>query len=363
MKGMEKILNKSNSFNYYKNGYESLTAKNQKLSVKNEKLVAKNEKLSDKNKKLKNQNEKLANKNNELSLKNEKILTNNKNLQKQNDELNKSLNDLEKKHTEEINSLINKFSDALHDLDHNLRNFQNDFRNMERFNRTKNDELHYAFVFNDSISNSEWLKSKDFSLINSAANYSFMYSLFRILNDARPMNILELGMGQTTKLTTQYANYFTDAKLTIIEGDQLWIDNFSKNLSIGENINIIQLDLETFTYDNTENIRFKGICDAVGDKKFDLIIIDGPQGFIVEDGESRDLDYPRTNVWELVPNNLEEDFIIIIDDFNRVGEQNTFSHLKELLDDEDISFFTHNSSGMKIQQSLFTEKYRFIEWI
>ena len=33
------------------------------------------------------------------------------------------------------------------------------------------------------------------------------------------------------------------------------------------------------------------------------------------------------------------------------------------LNDENITFFTHNSSGMKVQQAIFTEKFRFIEWI
>ena len=55
-----------------------------------------------------------------------------------------------------------------------------------------NNELKYAFVFNDTIKSSKWLKEKDFSLVNSAANYSLMYSLYRILNDAQPKNILEL---------------------------------------------------------------------------------------------------------------------------------------------------------------------------
>ena len=331
----DKFLSKSNSYNYYKNGFERLTEKNQNLKEINK----------------------------DLKTKNKALLDNNESLKIQINQLNNKLNELKTQYNEEINSLNNQYVAVLHNIENNLNLFKDDFSNMERNNRIINNELQYAFVFNDSINNSPWLKSKDFSLINSAANYSFMYSLYRILNDAQPMNILELGMGQTSKLTTQYANYFNDSKLTIIEGDQLWIENFSKNLILGDNVNIIQLDLETFNYDGTENIRFKDIEGAVEDNEFDLIIIDGPQGFIVENGESRELDYSRTNVWQLIPRNLAEDFIIIIDDFNRIGEQNTFNHVKELLNDENITFFTHNSSGMKVQQAIFTEKFRFIEWI
>lgn len=46
----------------------------------------------------------------------------------------------------------------------------------------------------------------------------------------RPKNILELGLGQTTKLTSQYANHFDDVKLTVFETDEDWIEVFSENL-------------------------------------------------------------------------------------------------------------------------------------
>lgn len=56
-----------------------------------------------------------------------------------------------------------------------------------------------------------------------------MYTLYRILDEVQPKNILEMGLGQTSKMTTQYAKYYKDSHLLIVEGDQLWIDNFSAN--------------------------------------------------------------------------------------------------------------------------------------
>ncbi len=226
-----------------------------------------------------------------------------------------------------------------------------------------NNELKYAFVFNDTIKESSWLKRKDFSLVNSAANYSLMYSLYRILNDAQPKNILELGLGQTSKATTQYANHFKDAKLTIVEGDQDWIDIFSQNLEISDNVEIVQLDVGEFEYDNTTTYRFKDFLDVAGSEKYDLIIIDGPQGFIDTDEGRQLLHYSRTNVWQLIPDNIADEFIILMDDCERKGETRTFNHVKELMEKNNIEFYEYKCSGLKTQRAILSEKFRYISWI
>ncbi|SFL66609.1 Glycosyltransferase involved in cell wall bisynthesis [Methanobrevibacter olleyae] len=321
----EILLNKSNSYNYLKSEYK-------RLSKKNKDLINKNNELSSSNKELKKQNNKL-----------EKI----------NDKLINQYNSLDKK----IDDFYLYYKESTEKFNHN-------FVERDNFNKSIYKELQYAFVFEDTIKESEWLNKKDFSLINSAANYSFAYSLYRILNDVKPENILELGLGQTTKLTTQYVNHFTDSKLTVVEGDKEWIDNFSENLVINENTQILNLDLENFTYCDDETIRFKGFSELIANQKFDLIIVDGPQGFII-DSENNfvELNYSRTNIWQLIPQNLADEFIIIFDDFNRTGEKNTVKHVKELLNKNNINFYEYNSWAFKTQHAIFTENYKYIGWI
>ena len=345
----ESLLNKSGSYNHYKKSAESLFSENKELKRTNKELI---ENLNQLKKDLE------LKENNITLLKDEiKLL---KDLQDQNFKLVNNKNDKEIAMLDSVNSKINTI------LSDSLNRF-NDYKRITAKNdnhyRQINNELKYAFVFNDTIKESEWLSKKDFSLVNSAANYSFMYSLYRILNDAEPKNILELGMGQTTKLTSQFANYFNDSKLTVLESDEVWIEKFSKQLNISENINICHMDLENVTIEGTSNTRFKGVLDIVADDKFDLVVIDGPQGFVVEDGVSRELDYSRPNILELIPNNLADDFIIIIDDFNRQGEQNTMSKVKELLSREGIQFYEYSCTGLKRQYVICTEKYRYVTWI
>ena len=270
---------------------------------------------------------------------------------------------LEKENKELKEKLFKKYNHDISEMNKNINSIKSNLLKMNHSEELINNELKYAFVFNDTIKSSEWLKEKDFSLVNSAANYSLMYSLYRILNDAQPKNILELGLGQTTKLTSQYAKYFDDAKLTVLESDEDWIENFSKNLEISDNTRIVNLDVETFEYNNTINTRFKDIDKIVESEKYDLIIIDAPRGFMKKDGKNKLLDYSRTNIWQLIPSNLAADFIIIIDDYERKGERNTMDHAKELLKENNKEIFSYTAKGLKTQHAIFTEKYRFISWI
>ena len=348
MNMMNKILLKSNSYNYYKSNYE---------------------KLKEENKNLKNQITKLDEEYN-------------KTLQKNNSQHKKEMENLIAQHNSEMENLIAEHNSEMENLiaEHNsemgdlksqvMQELNNNFNYIEKYlinlNHSEtiiNNELKYAFIFNDTIKNSSWLDKTEFSLVNSAANYSFMYSLYRILNEARPKNILELGLGQTTKLTSQYANHFDDVKLTVFETDEDWIEVFSEKLIISDCMSIIQLDEEPFEYNNTSNIRFKDFEKAVNGEKYDLVIIDGPRGFKRGLNGDQLLDYSRTNIWQMIPSNLEDDFIIIIDDYERAGEKNTMDHAKEMLEENNIKLFTYTSKGLKTQHAIFTEKYKFIIWI
>ena len=92
-----------------------------------------------------------------------------------------------------------------------------------------------------------------------------------------------------------------------------------------------------------------------------MIIIDGPQGFI-DYPPFKCSNYSRTNIWDLIPKNLADEFIIIIDDYDRIGEQNTIKHVEELLNKENIRFDKFITKGLKTQCIILTEKYKFVKW-
>ena len=251
---------------------------------------------------------------------------------------------IEKQKADEIKNILQNINNNYESLKKNLGAIIN-----------SNKEILTAQIFNNLILQKEWIKNKEFIPTKGAATYSFLYILLLILEKIQPKNILEFGLGQTTVLTTQYAKYKNpDAILSVIDHDEAWINAMSEQLPTAENIKIIKRDLEQFSLNNTQNDKYYNLQEITSDKKFDFIIIDGPYGF--------DRLYPRTNILDLIPNNLAEDFVIILDDAERVGEQNTAKLIFEKLDENNIQYYKFYQRATKSQLVITSEKYKFISF-
>ena len=251
---------------------------------------------------------------------------------------------IEKQKADEIKNILQNINNNYESLKKNLGAIIN-----------SNKEILTAQIFNNLILQKEWIKNKEFIPTKGAATYSFLYILLLILEKIQPKNILEFGLGQTTVLTTQYAKYKNpDAILSVIDHDEAWINAMSEQIPTAENIKIIKRDLEQFSLNNTQNDKYYNLQEITSDKKFDFIIIDGPYGF--------DRLYPRTNILDLIPNNLAEDFVIILDDAERVGEQNTAKLIFEKLDENNIQYYKFYQRATKSQLVITSEKYKFISF-
>ena len=218
-------------------------------------------------------------------------------------------------------------------------------------------ELNYAHLLHDGMRESTWLKNQTFDLHNWAANYSFIYLLFRILDKIEPRNILEFGLGQTTKLTTQYIVHKNPkAHLNVCEHSLDWIKIYQPDLPKHEHIRINHLDLEYFDYWRKKNDKYAGLLELVGNKKFDLIIVDGPVG----GGKN----LPRSNVVDLVGHgNLAKNFVIIFDDAERAGEKNTIRKTQAALRKKAIAFQTFERFGIKRQAYIVNKNCSFASFL
>ena len=222
----------------------------------------------------------------------------------------------------------------------------------------KYQELNYADLLHDSIINCEWLKNKSFSLCGWAANYSFIYTLFRILDNVRPAKILEMGLGQTSLVTSQYvAHNNPAAEVDIIENDASWIDVYQSKLPQHANVCLHRCDIEFFYDRDEKNRRYqeKELKKITQDKKYNMIIVDGPMG-----GGQK---FPRSNIMELVESNLAKDFVIIFDDAERSGEQNTIARTKEKLAAQRIDFGVQRRDALKSQVLIFSKSYEFVQFL
>lgn len=259
--------------------------------------------------------------------------------------------------TDKISKELNKIYRHLLRNDNKIAQMQKELQEWRNLANKQFKELNFADLLHDTIIESGWLHDKSFSLHGWAANYSFIYMLYRILDNAKPQNILEMGMGQTSRLTSQYIAYCNpEATLDIIENDAGWIATYKPQLAQNERIKVYQCDLEFFTYDKTECRKYKDLDKAIGNTKYDLIIIDGPWG-----AEQK---LPRSNVLDLIKNhNLAEDFIIIFDDTERKGEQNTSAQAVHLLQEQGIECFVFQRNGIKTQTYLTSITKSFIQYL
>lgn len=215
-------------------------------------------------------------------------------------------------------------------------------------------EAVWAAVFNQCIHGSSWLKDSSFSPGRWAIGYQYLYVLYRILDEVRPSSILELGLGQSTKMIAQYANAFPEVKHQVVEHDPEWISFFKRNYKIPGNTEIVRLPWDFVPYKEAEAVRvYKNFGVQFERQKFDFISIDGPLG-----GDMKQ--YARIDVLQLIPNSLSDDFIIMIDDCNRSGEQATVREIEEKLKSSSIPYHLGKYSGDKDTVVIASEKNKFV---
>lgn len=212
------------------------------------------------------------------------------------------------------------------------------------------EEILKAQIFNNSITDSEWLKFKSFSPGGWAADYGLLYTLYRVLNGMSPQNILEFGLGQSSKLIHQYANYFNINAITC-EHDENWIKFFNDSKDGNYKINIQKVELDNIIYKGEKTQTYKNTTSLFKNQKFDLILVDGPLG---------QEHYSRPQIINLIKENLSENFCIILDDYHRVGEQETGHELLKEFHSRNIKYHKRIYSSEKSHLLICSDNLSFL---
>ena len=225
--------------------------------------------------------------------------------------------------------------------------------------RRKMDELLYAERFHDVVKDTGWFCNSMPGLMpgGGAVGYNFLLALFVILNNARPQHILELGMGQSTKVLEHYIKACGEIGSYHLAGehDEDFADYCKKKYSIGQT-EIIGFDLvkeELPPGSGNYSYRYKDFKKRIEGRTFDLILVDGPFGY-------GDPAYSRRDILDIVPICLEKDFSIIFDDYDRRGEKDTVEKLMAVLTDSGIGFHKQTLSGEKDICIIVSESNRFL---
>ena len=215
------------------------------------------------------------------------------------------------------------------------------------------DEILWAQVFNNTVAESEWLKQKAFSPGHWAVGYDYLYVLYRALNIMQPEHILELGLGQSTRLISQYASW-KKAQHEVVEHDERWIEFFKSDFSLTEQTHIVTLELTEKPFlDDEKVLEYKDFQKTFEGRKFDFISIDAPFG-----GQANI--YARVDIVDLLPDCLNDSFVILIDDFNRKGERCTAKIIEKKLTDCSVPFCKGIYRGEKYVYVIVSENLNFL---
>lgn len=216
----------------------------------------------------------------------------------------------------------------------------------------QNEELLWASIFHDSIRGKKGIENVSLNIGRWAGNYSFFYILNRILADYEPKKIIEFGLGESSKFVSTYLDtYLVDSNHLIIEQDANWKTSFENKFTLSARSTIEVMPLIIKKHGDFEYNGYDLIEDKIV-SKFDLYIIDGPFG---------SPNYSRFDVFSLAEKLTKEDeFIIIMDDYQRTGEKETTSQLLQMFKEKQITIYDKEYKGIKSVKILGTEKYKYI---
>ncbi len=214
-------------------------------------------------------------------------------------------------------------------------------------------EAVWAHVYHDSIRDKPWLTNANFNVGRWACNYSFLYVLNRILSDYKPTSILELGLGESSRMISLHLEHsLANATHTILESDPDWQIHFTRLVDLCDRSTIHMSEPETKTINGQKTIGFKDTA-IFASQKFDLYIVDAPGG------SHR---FSRPDILTLLADATPKDqFIIIIDDFDRSGERETYRELRKQLSSKGIATYPEVYEGVKTVLALGTEQYKFVQ--
>lgn len=213
-------------------------------------------------------------------------------------------------------------------------------------------EVIWGQKFYFAIQDSQWLHRTNFNASGWALGFPALYLLYRVLNVVKPKSIIEFGLGESTKMTFQYIGSFPDARLQVIEQSQEWLDFIDNEIpDIAMHVKI--LPIETRIIEGYETIIYSNLLENISGRKYDLVLIDGPVG---------SPNFSRSQLIDIIENDLlEKDFVILLDDCNRIGERQTASRCLDLLKRKGIANSIGFYRGMKTMLIICSDKYKYLQ--
>ncbi len=182
-------------------------------------------------------------------------------------------------------------------------------------------ELLYERLFSNALP--RFGVENRFYPVKSAATYSLLYLILRIVTELPVKSVLELGAGQTSLLLDGLAKQF-NLEINTVEHDHHWMTKIQRQ--VAHTISRVPLVDKSINGYSSEVYDFSKLNTP---ERIDFMVIDGPIGRRTKS---------RWGCLALIPRLLADDFVLIFDDAERKGELETIEVVLNLLEAQGLSY-------------------------
>lgn len=179
-----------------------------------------------------------------------------------------------------------------------------------------------------------------FHPVGAAASYSLLYLLTRVLTELPARRIVELGSGESTVLIDRLRS--PDGSHVAYDQAEFWVRAVAER---APGCTLRHAPIVDKQHEDTRYTGFSGLEHA----DFDLLLVDGPNG---TDHAS------RFDCVPLVAANGAHEFMVIVDDAGRPGEQETIAALERVLRARGIDYKLNYLNGRTTQAVITTPAFR-----
>lgn len=200
----------------------------------------------------------------------------------------------------------------------------------------KLNEIAAALRFQIGTRGVKWLEDVSLKAENFAVSYDYMFVMVQVMEHMNPKNILEFGLGQSSKILARYCDrfYYPCVKYDVIEQNDEWIKFIQSEFDSHNQLERVKIHhVPMITKEDPEpggEINcYKDISAVMQGRKFEFISIDGPFG---------SLRNSRTDLLPYLPKCLAPSWCIMLDDYGRQGEHDMIETLKKILESSGIKY-------------------------
>jgi predicted O-methyltransferase YrrM len=178
--------------------------------------------------------------------------------------------------------------------------------------------------------------------VGASGNHSLLYFIARCLRELPLQQVVELGAGQSTLLLSRVKTAIGGSfEITTIEHEPFWV----RDLKPVAGHTIVHAPLKPKSVGGLQIEYYDHYLLSDG-PAIDFLVIDGPPAFA--DGRR----FHRMGCLDIIEQRVKDDFVIVVDDAERKGEQTLGSSIRAIMQKRGCDYRETRIKAMKSQSSL-----------